>query len=72
MFVKYVMLRALFMYNMGNTSHPYWKRSFFGKAINGFLTYQMCSWLSLITPEKVDFALYQELTEQYKKEKEIK
>jgi hypothetical protein len=66
------------MYDMGNTSHPYWKRSFLGKAINGFLTYQMCSWLSLITPEKVDFTLYKELTEQfkefeqYKKEKESK
>ena len=53
-------------------SHPYWKRSFIGKAINGFLTYQISSWLSLITPEKVDFALYKELTEQFKEYEEWK
>lgn len=52
--------------------HPYWKRSFIGKAINGFLTYQMASWLSLITPEKVDITLYEELKEQFKDYEEYK
>jgi len=49
-------------------NHPYWKQSFFGKAINGFLTYQLCSFLSLINPIKVDWTLHQELKDQFKED----
>jgi hypothetical protein len=49
-------------------NHPYWKRSFLMKAINGFITYQICSWLSLIIPVRIDWALHKELTEQFKED----
>ncbi len=47
-------------------SHPYWKKSFLVKAINGFMAYQLCSILSLINPVYVDRILYQELKDQFR------
>jgi len=48
-----------------NKTHPWHKASMFKKRINGFLCYQLSSFLSLINPIMADRVMYKTLKEQF-------